>query len=131
MSYTNPTPYQVEKRLENIKERARLLHYCSCCDSYGLGQKMVSHIHKCDGSGLKNYWSKQKSELLRLVAFGLMTLEQVDEEMAIRKQMSLEAREAREMEQRLSLEELQKAIAAQNGLNAWERVTPPNPNLSL
>ena len=53
---------------------------------YQNGQKMVSHIQKCDGTGLKNYWSRKQSDLLRLVAHGLMTLEQVDEEMTILKE---------------------------------------------
>lgn len=79
MCYSNPTPYQIEKRLENIKVLSKKIHYCPTCDSYGQSNAMVNHINKCDGTGLKNYWSRQKSDMLRQVVLGLRTLEEVEE----------------------------------------------------
>lgn len=52
-------------------KQAENIHYCPKCDSFGNGNKMVSHIKECDGTGLKNYWSKKNSERLRTMLASL------------------------------------------------------------
>lgn len=70
--------YTIQKRV----------HYCSTCDSYGHGQGMVGHIKNCDGSGLKNYWSRIKSNLLKAQAVGMISLKDVDMHMTALKNQS-------------------------------------------
>lgn len=77
MCFSNPTAYQVEKRLENIKELAQTVRRCPTCQKLGVSNKWVNHMKNCDGTGPKNYWSKKRSELLEAVVLGLATVEEV------------------------------------------------------
>ena len=45
--------------------QAEKIYICPKCESLGRGNKMISHIKTCDGSGLKNYWSKKESIRLK------------------------------------------------------------------
>ena len=65
-------------RSRNAYKQSQDLHYCRTCDSWGQGQKMYGHIKNCDGSGLKNYWSRVRSEYLKSFAVGMLTLDDVD-----------------------------------------------------
>ena len=57
--------YTKEGQIEGGHTQAQKMYYCPSCDSIGKGNKMVHHIKTCDGSGLKNYWSKKQSIALK------------------------------------------------------------------
>ena len=40
-------------------------YICPHCMDIGATNKMIYHIKTCDGSGLKNYWAKKRSNALK------------------------------------------------------------------
>lgn len=49
------------------RSQADNIYRCPKCEMYGQGNKMVYHMETCDGTGLKNYWSKQKNKALKIL----------------------------------------------------------------
>ena len=51
--------------------QSQIVYLCHSCQSYGQGNKMINHMKKCDGSGLKNYWSKKRSKFIETIVNNL------------------------------------------------------------
>ena len=77
---------------------------------------MYNHMRHCDGTGLKNYWSRVKSDLLKSYAVGMISLSDV---YSLLQELKDNAKQ-----NRITYVDNQKALAQEYGLNAWERVTP-------
>jgi len=45
--------------------QAEKFYVCPHCGDVGATNKMLYHIKICDGTGLKNYWAKKRSEWLK------------------------------------------------------------------
>ena len=59
--------YPKYAQIKGGKSQADNIYRCPKCESYGQGNKMVHHMEICDGTGLKNYWSKKKDAALRIL----------------------------------------------------------------
>lgn len=63
--------YPKYAQIKGGKSQVESIYKCPNCEMYGQGNKMLYHIKICDGTGIKNYWSKKNSELLRMLLSNL------------------------------------------------------------
>lgn len=62
-------PFSKQQMSQGGKTQSEKFYICPTCGDIGATNKMLYHIKKCDGSGLKNYWAKKRSrELLKHLA---------------------------------------------------------------
>jgi len=57
--------YPKEAQSKGGVTQSEKLYICPKCEDIGGTNKMLYHIENCDGSGLKNYWAKKRSEALK------------------------------------------------------------------
>lgn len=65
-------PHEAQQR--GGVNQSQMVYLCHKCNSYGQGNKMINHMKKCDGSGLKNYHSKIRSKFIETIVNNLPQL---------------------------------------------------------
>lgn len=47
------------------RNQAKNIHQCPTCGDFGYANSMVRHMKSCDGSGVKNYYTRKFNKQLK------------------------------------------------------------------